>query len=222
MIFLFDIDGTLIRSDGAGRRSFERACDEHLGVDGALGDIRLDGKTDPAILDEVFSVHRGRAATTAERTAILDRYLGYLETVLPTARYEVLPGVEAVLDHLDAAGAVLGLATGNLERGAEIKLRRGDLWRRFRFGGYGSDHAERAELVRIGIQRGRALAPRPVEDREIWVIGDTPRDIAAAHAAGCLALGVATGSYSEAELAASGADATTDTLVSWLDRRLSA
>ncbi len=215
MIFLFDIDGTLIRTDHVGRRAFERACDEHLGHTGTLESIRLDGKTDPGILDEVFLQWQGRDATAEEHEAILGKYLDYLAEALPSAQYEVLPGVVEVLDELDRRGAPLGLATGNHVRGAEIKLSRGDLWRRFRFGGFGSDAKERSELVRVGVQRGRAHARDVEARRAIWVIGDTPRDIHAAHAAGARALGVATGSFDEAALREAGADRTVPDLRSF-------
>lgn len=212
MIFLFDIDGTLIRTDRVGRRSFERACDEHLGRANSLGDITLDGKTDPGILDEVFLRCVGRAATAEEHDAIIGKYLDYLAQALPTAQYEVLPGVVEVLDALAERAMPLGLATGNHVRGAQIKLEHGKLWHRFAFGGYGSDAKERAELVRAGVARGRVHANDSDGTREVWVIGDTPRDVHAAHAAGARALGVATGGFTESELKAAGADRTVGTL----------
>src|SRR5262249_60097846 len=110
------------------------------------------------------------------------------------AAYQTRPGVLAALDHLDERGALLGLATGNIERGAEIKLTHGDLWRRFRLGGFGSDSADRAELVARAIERGERHAGRALDRRrEIIVIGDTPKDVAAAHACGVPAIGGATG-----------------------------
>ena len=217
MICLFDIDGTLIAAHGAGRRAFERALLDVFGMEEGLGSIQLDGKTDPMILDEAFlAIGRG-PASEAEREQMFASYLAHLPVELDRGHYEVLPGVERALAHFEARGAAIGLATGNLEGGARHKLLRSDLWRRFAFGGYGSDAHAREDLVRVGIERGRKHARLGVE-AEVWVIGDTPRDIAAAHAAGARAVGVATGSYDTAALASAGADLVAATLDEWIDR----
>src|SRR5262249_29896832 len=169
--------------------------------------ISAAGKTDPLIVEEIFRARLGRAPAPGEIDAVLERYVGFLaDEIGRTTSYQVLPGVGAALDLLDARGATVGLATGNVERGAEIKLRRGDLWRRFRFGGYGSDAADRALLVARAIERAGARFERVI------VIGDTERDVAAAHACNARAIGVATGPCSAADLAAAGADWTLETL----------
>ena len=194
----------------------------------ALEGVRLHGSTDPVIVEEMFARRLGRAPRAEETAALLKRYLVHLEEeIAATAAYRVLPGVGAALDLLEARGATIGLATGNIERGAEIKLRRGDLWRRFGFGGYGSDAAERAHLVARAIQRGAELRaatddgaapPRGTAERagrrfeRVLVIGDTEKDVAAAHACGATAVGVATGPCSTADLAAAGADRVLETL----------
>jgi phosphoglycolate phosphatase len=178
--------------------------------------VRLDGMTDPLILDSVFEKHHGRRPTDVETRQILDTYLGHLEGEVAAGMYHVKPAVNETLDHLTRTQATIGLATGNLEAGAKIKLQRGQLWQRFAFGGYGSDAAERAELVRVGIARGEKHAGRSFARHEIFVIGDTPKDIAAAHAAGATAIGVATGSFAVDELRAAGADAAFDTMAGWL------
>src|SRR5262249_38403140 len=150
-------------------------------------------------------------------TAFFDRYLVFLAEEIERTAYLVLPGVEAALDALAACGATVGLATGNLERGAEIKLRRGDLWRRFPFGGYGSDAAERGHLGARAIGRGGRPAGRRFD--RVVVIGDTERDVAAAHACGVRALAVATGPRTRADLDAARADWVLDTLAelpAWL------
>jgi phosphoglycolate phosphatase-like HAD superfamily hydrolase len=208
MLYLFDIDGTLVSGDGAGRRAFERACLEVLGVAGALADIRLDGMTDPLILDHVFTTRLSRESQASEREAVFARYLEHLEPEVARSEYRVHDGVAEVLDLLGARGATLGLATGNLREGARIKLTRGDLWRRFTIGGFGSDSSDRGELVRIAMERAR--------DRDAFVIGDTPRDVAGAHAAGAKAIAVATGRFSVDELSAAGADAAFPSLREWL------
>jgi phosphoglycolate phosphatase-like HAD superfamily hydrolase len=210
-LFLFDIDGTLVLTHGAGLRALDRAVHELCGVAGACAGIRADGKTDPAIVLEIFE-KLGRAGREGEAEAILERYLAYLREEVARSRYQIMPGVNAALDLLEEHGAPVGLATGNVERGAEIKLTPGDLWRRFAFGGYGSDSHDRGELVARGIQRAEAHAGRTFDRREVWVIGDTPRDVAAAHAAGAMAIGVATGSHRPDALRASGADVVWETL----------
>jgi len=215
MLYLFDIDGTLIKTGGAGLLAFERAAVELLGAKDVLGGISFAGQTDPRLVEHVFLAKLGRAPSTSEIEEFLERYLTYLPAHILDTAYQVLPGVHAALDRLDERGAVLGLATGNVERGAQIKLAHGDLWRRFRLGGFGSDSADRALLVARAIERGERHAGRTLDRRrEIVVIGDTPKDVAAAHACGVPAIGVATGppSYTTAALAAAGADWVMETL----------
>jgi phosphoglycolate phosphatase-like HAD superfamily hydrolase len=176
--------------------------------------VQLDGKTDPIILDEALVNAGRRAARVDEREAVLARYLLYLPDEVASCRYEILPGVERALLHLEERGVTLGLQTGNVEGGARCKLERGDLWRRFAFGGFGSDAHARPDLVRIAIERARTRS----QSEEIWVIGDTPRDIAAAHASRARAIGVATGAYDTGALERAGADIVCNTLEDWLDR----
>src|SRR5262249_4054159 len=174
-----------------------------------LGAISSAGQTDPRLVEHVFQAKLGRAPSAAEIEEFLERYLTYLPTHILDTAYQILPGVLAALDHLDERGALLGLATGNIERGAEIKLTHGDLWRRSRRGGCGPDTAARAGLVARALERGERPAGRALDRRrEIVVIGDTPKDVAAAHACGVPAIGVATGPphYTTAALAATGAD----------------
>lgn len=216
-MYLFDIDGTLISAHGAGRRAFERALRELHGLDQGLDGIQLDGKTDPLILDEAFAAAGRGVATAVERERVFAEYVRHLDGELTRARYRVLPGVERALQHLEARGAHLGLQTGNLEAGARRKLEFGGLWHRFAFGGFGSDAAQRERLVALAIERGNARAGRALSREEVWVIGDTPRDVAAAHAAGARAVGVATGSYDCAALQAAGAEIVVETLDAWVD-----
>jgi phosphoglycolate phosphatase-like HAD superfamily hydrolase len=218
MLYLFDIDGTLIGGDGSGRRAFERACAEVLHVEHALAHIKLDGMTDPLILDAAFAEHAGRAPTAGEVEQILSAYIGYLQDEVARGLYHVKPAVGETLDFLESRGVAIGLATGNLEAGARIKLQRGDLWHRFPFGGFGSDAGERAELVRVAIRRGQSRLGRTLAREQVVVIGDTPKDVAAAHAAGAVAVGVATGSHDIDELLACGAEAAFPTMKEWLDQ----
>ena len=213
VLFLFDIDGTLVLTGGAGIKALDRAFAQVFALKGACTHYKPGGMTDPIIIEEITTTHLGRGPTPAETVAVLEAYVGFLaEEVARSARYQIMPGVMGALDLLAGRGATVGLATGNVEAGARIKLERGDLWRRFPFGGYGSDAADRGLLVRRAIERGEAHAGRPFAGHEVVVIGDTPRDVAAAHACGALAIGVATGPDSSEVLRAAGAEVTFETL----------
>lgn len=216
MMLLFDIDGTLLRSHGAGRRALVRAFDRVLGIQSAdaFAGIRLDGSTDPLIVAHAFDRAAGRAPRDPpEVERILDAYLAFLEDELARLgdRYEVLPGARAMAAAASGSGRhVVGLATGNIERGARMKLAPGDLNRYFAFGGFGSDAAEREEIVRCAVRRGQVQAEgdlgRRCPPHEIFVLGDTEKDVAAARAAGATSVGVLAGSFSEAALRASSPD----------------
>jgi phosphoglycolate phosphatase-like HAD superfamily hydrolase len=194
VLLLFDVDGTLVRTAGAGRHALNAAFQQLYGFEGALDGVRLDGNTDPQILEQVFRTRWGRSARPEEEAALRACYLEHLPAQLEARRaeYQVLPGVRSCLEWAAGRFAV-GLATGNIEAGARMKLEPGDLGRYFRFGGFGSDGAERAELVRQAIRRGEAHAGRRFAPREVVVIGDTERDVHAARAVGCRAVGVLAG-----------------------------
>ena len=219
LLILFDIDGTLLWSGGAGVRALEVAFEELFAIPRAMQGVRCDGMTDPAIARAVLSP-RG-LASEGNILRILDRYADCLERSLESGSgFRLLPGVWALLSHLEGRPDVrCGLATGNLERGAVAKLRRGGLERFFSFGGYGSDAEDRAELVRTGIARGRKLAGR-IEAAAL-VIGDTPRDVLAAQSAGARAAGVASGHYTLEELRRAGAEVVVSSLEppwDWLEQ----
>jgi phosphoglycolate phosphatase len=202
-VLLFDIDGTLIDCGGAGRTAMETAFGRLHGRADALAHFVFGGMTDPLIVREGLR-KIGARETVEEVAALLDAYLEILEAELPkTSRFRVIPHVEATLERAKASGHRLGLGTGNLERGAAIKLRHAGIFEHFEFGGYSSDAEDRAELLGHGAARGRALAG---ESAEVVVIGDTPRDVAAARAIGATCIAVATGRFSVAELEATGAE----------------
>jgi phosphoglycolate phosphatase-like HAD superfamily hydrolase len=185
-------------------------------VNGALQGLRLDGLTDRLIVRKALEL-LGRPFDDAFCDALLDRYVEHLRTEIHGPGYAVLPGVVAALDALEARGAVLGLCTGNVVEGARLKLVRGGLDRYFDWGasavfGFASDGEEREKLVHAALRRAGARLGRPVPAREALVVGDTPRDVAAAHHAGCPVLGVATGRFPEAELRTCGADHVVPTL----------
>jgi phosphoglycolate phosphatase-like HAD superfamily hydrolase len=213
MLFLWDIDGTLLSCGGAGLRALERACRDLHDLDRAGHGVTLAGNTDHQICHDLFQLHLGRTPEETEIQTLLDRYLVHLEEeVAASAAYRVMPFVEATLSALEQAGHLHGLCTGNIAEGARIKLERGNLWRHFPFGGFGSDAVARADIVARAIERGCAAAGRRLSPREVLVVGDTPRDVAAAHANGVRCIAVATGSYDTDALRATGAELVIETL----------
>jgi phosphoglycolate phosphatase-like HAD superfamily hydrolase len=215
MLYLFDIDGTLLLSGGAGARALDRVFAERYQVGRAMDGVQPGGKTDSAILDEVFVKRLGRSAAPGEKDAVLAAYVPYLrEEVASSSQFRLMPAVLEAIEFLAAQPAVaLGLATGNIRLAAQVKLERAALWTRFSFGGFGCDSPDREEIVARAIDRGLAHARRALSRAEIVVVGDTPRDIAAARANGVIAVAVATGPSSDrATLARHRPDALLDTL----------
>lgn len=207
-LLLFDVDQTLINTGGAGLRALSRACQKLLGLENATEGVSPHGKTDPAIIREILLAHAGTDSNLESRLeSILTTYLSFLREEVELSRtYRVLPGILEVLREMSARGDVmLGLATGNIEEGARIKLHRGDLNRYFAFGGFGSDSEERTALVRRAAEAGIQKCGREICPDDVYVIGDTPRDIEAGRDAGFKTVGVATGSYSVDQLRESGA-----------------
>jgi phosphoglycolate phosphatase-like HAD superfamily hydrolase len=206
-VLLFDIDGTLITTGGAGRRAMERAFEvAHQRAD-ALTTIRLDGMTDRLIARLGLNAI-GVEATDAAIDALLVAYLRVLEEEvarIEAARYRLHLGMLAAVDAAHARGAAVGLGTGNLREGARVKLERVAVWHRFGFGGFGDDHEDRAALIRRGAERGAASLGVPLEGARVVIIGDTPKDVAAAQAMNAESIGVATGSFSTEQLRAVGA-----------------
>lgn len=203
-LVLFDIDGTLLLSDGAGRRAIQRALHEVYGSTGPA-DHHFDGKTDPQIVRELMQLAgHGDERIDAGMQALLARYVECLHEELgtPGRRAYTLPGVPDLLDALEARSeVVLGLLTGNIEQGARAKLEAvGLAFDRFRIGAYGSDHEHRPELPAIA--RARAMGTLGVDVRggAIVVIGDTPADLTCGRSLGASAIGVATGRYSVNDL----------------------
>jgi phosphoglycolate phosphatase len=204
---LFDIDATLITTGAAGAKAWRHSFHDLYGVDVDIMSYTVSGQTDPEVAHDSFVGALGREPEPDELARVIAGYLDALPaSVASSDGYRVMPGVEAVLPRLRDAGVLLGLTTGNLEAAAHIKLSRADLNRFFAFGGYGSDSGDRAELTRTGIERAAEIRCEAVSPAQCDVVGDTPRDVAAAHGAGAVALGVATGDYSLDDLRAAGAE----------------
>jgi phosphoglycolate phosphatase-like HAD superfamily hydrolase len=203
---LFDIDGTLLVTGGAGAVAWQRAFHELHGIDADIEEHTHAGMTDPEIAAIVFREVIGRDGSEAERAEAIASYLSHLEdAVNESSGYRVMPGIEELLPELVGRGVLLGIVTGNIEAAAQIKLARGDLNRFFAFGGCGSDSADRTELTRKALERA-APAGSPLDPATAIAVGDTPRDVKAGHGAGIRVVGVATGQYSVEELATAEAD----------------
>jgi phosphoglycolate phosphatase len=213
-VLLFDIDGTLLSSSGAGRRAMERALAQVHGGEGACR-FSFDGMTDRAIVRRALC-EVGLASDGLEPTIdrVLEAYLAYLaEELVAPGDYRVYPGVRELLEaSLEVPRLALGLGTGNIRRGAALKLGRVQLDGYFAFGGFGCDHEQRAQIIKVGAERGAARLGVLLAACRVAVIGDTPRDVAAALATGAEGIGVATGRYSVSELMAAGATRAFETL----------
>lgn len=204
---LFDIDGTLLVTGGAGGVAWQRGFEELYGVEANVAEHTDAGMTDPEIAAIVFREVIGREGSAGERAKAIGCYLKHLpDAVAESGGYRVMPGVEELLDRLIEDGVLLGLVTGNIEAAAHIKLARGHLNRFFSFGGYGSDSADRTEVTEAALSRAKLVSGDTLDNGSCISVGDTPRDVTAGHGAGIRVVGVATGSYGIEELSQAGAD----------------
>jgi phosphoglycolate phosphatase len=228
-VILFDVDGTLVHAAGAGRRSLERVLSGEFGrVEHALSGLRLDGMTDRLIVREVL-VALGRTFEDSLCDRILESYVVALREEIQGPGFRVLPGVVEVLTDLAAAGATVGLCTGNVAEGARLKLARGGIDRFFEWGpdaiaGFAHDGEARELLVRAALDRGASRLGSALEPGDALVVGDTPRDVSAARAHGVPVVGVATGRYPAEELRRAGAhgvlatlDGAAPALLAWVE-----
>jgi phosphoglycolate phosphatase-like HAD superfamily hydrolase len=208
VVLLFDVDGTLVTTGGAGRRAIERAFEAAHGRRDAVDHFRMDGMTDRAI------VRQGLKAIGAEATEraidhVLSLYIAELEDEVrrtDPARYRLHAGMREALDlALQRPDVALGLGTGNIREGARVKLERVAVYEAFSFGGFGCDHEHRPTLIRIGAERGAQHLGLTLEACRVVVIGDTPKDVEAAQSFGAESLGVGTGSFTPEQLKAAGA-----------------
>ncbi len=208
-LILFDIDGTLVFGHGVGHQSLVHAMQETFGTSGDHDGYDWRGKTDPQIVRELM-LSEGISRSTIEEQlpACFDRYVQCLEELLANGhRVDVLPGITELVQHLSVRPDVLvGLLTGNIERGAKAKLRPTGLLPYFKVGAYGSDDSNRRHLPAIARDRARALVGCDIPFTEIDIIGDTPLDVDCARCVGARAIAVATGQHSLAELEATAPD----------------
>jgi phosphoglycolate phosphatase len=204
---LFDIDGTLLVTGGAGAVAWQCAFRELHGIDADINEHTHAGMTDPEIAAIVFREVIGREGSAAERAEAIAGYLSHLQQAVEESEgYRVMPGIEGLLPRLAGEGILLGIVTGNIEAAAHVKLARANLNRFFAFGGYGSDSSDRTELTKKAVERGGQVAGKELDAAMTIAVGDTPRDVRAGHGAGIKVVGVATGSYTVKELTDAGAD----------------
>lgn len=199
-LLLWDIDGTLVLSGGSGMKALTRALHKHFGINGSLEDIEFAGRTDRWIIRQVFSKF-GITPTQEAIDSYLDCYLSILPEELQKATAGILPGVtELLLEASRRPGITQALLTGNIRRGAETKLKHHALWQFFPFGAFADDSELRNELGPYALKRAHEHSGRPFSADQVWVIGDTPHDIACGKAIQAKTLAVATGQFSVGEL----------------------
>jgi len=201
-LVLFDIDGTLVNTGGAGTEAMNRTFAEICQIAEAFADIHMSGKTDPAILAEALAHHQLQPGDGILE-AFHDRYIFHLRHTIQQSKRprRLMPGIPELLEALaPRSDVLLGLLTGNFAQGAQLKLESFGIWQYFRLGAYGSDSSDRNALVPVAQERARALLEYDFPSEQTVVIGDTPRDIACAQAHGARVVAVATGNYSLDEL----------------------
>ena len=206
-LLLWDIDGTLLSSGGSGVRALETGLKNAFGLDRPLDGIDYAGRTDRWIMRQIFGL-TGLPATEENFTRLSESYFAALPAELDRGPVRVLPGVRALLETAASRPHIAqGLLTGNLRRGAEIKLGHQNLWHHFAFGGFADDAELRNDITPHAVRRAHEHHRVTFQPRRIIVIGDTPHDIACGRVVGARTLALATGGYSQADLRAHAPDA---------------
>ncbi len=200
-LVLFDIDGTLVHTGGAGVKAFAKVFATEFNANDGFERLKFGGRTDPGLIREFFGCHQ-IPPTPENFRRFFERYSFWLDHILGQGRTEVYPGVWDFIHELEALPEppLLGLLTGNIRLGAEIKLRRVKLWDVFRVGAFGDDHEERDQIAAIARERGRRILGGRLRNDQVLVIGDTPLDIRCGRAIGAKVLAVATGGHTLEEL----------------------
>jgi phosphoglycolate phosphatase len=200
-LILWDIDGTILHSGGAGMKALEASLHDVFGVSGSLVGIDFAGRTDPWIIRQIFA-RFGIEHSSDNLARYIDGYIGILPSVLAKSNARILPGVAKILGQAaEHPGVVQGLLTGNLRRGAETKLGFHGLWGFFPIGAFADDSETRNELGPHALRRAKGHWGLDFPPERVWIVGDTPHDIACARAVGARSMAVATGSSKAAELA---------------------
>jgi phosphoglycolate phosphatase-like HAD superfamily hydrolase len=200
-LVLFDIDGTLLHTGGVGIKAFARAFASEFGVSDGAERLKFSGRTDVSLVREFFTL-QGIEASTENFDRFFAAYLHWLQQLIPDCKGGACRGVLEFYDSLRALPEppLTGLLTGNIKKGARIKLERFGLWEKFPFGGFADDHEERDQIAVAALQRGSRHFGRDLRGEEVLVIGDTPLDIRCGRAIGAKVLAVATGGATLEEL----------------------
>ncbi len=195
ILILWDIDGTLVLTGGAGERALVRATKTVLGHDLEIGEIDWAGRTDRRIAEMILE-YFGRPVAPVATEAFVAAYLDFLPEEMPARQGEILPGITELVTRIAAAEEYTqGLLTGNMERGARIKLGHFDLWHHFPFGAFADDGIDRNSLGPRALEKAATHRGAPFAPERVFIVGDTPHDIACGHAAGVRTVAVATGKY---------------------------
>jgi phosphoglycolate phosphatase len=201
-LLLFDIDGTLISTGGAGVCALKLVIEKRYGVHDDLHDVEIAGRTDSGIAASILKKY-GASETNGNVADFLDEYVGFLEQTISTTDGQILPGMSEILNRMKARpDRVLGLLTGNVKRGAELKLQHYGLWDFFEFGAFADDHHDRNQLGEFARTRAQEKHGHDFDSAQIDVIGDTGHDVACGKAFGARTVAIATGSWSREQLAA--------------------
>lgn len=204
-VFLFDIDGTLVSTGGAGKAALDEAFTTEFRIPQSH-DVPLSGRTDRGIARNLFELH-GLEDSEENWARFRAAYLRHLPQELPRRKGTVLPGVSAILNLLrEREDVAIGLLTGNVPEGARIKLEHYGIYHHFAFGGFGDRHGHRDDVAREALAAARAHVSRPLAEDRVWVIGDTPLDVSCARSIGARVVAVATGQFTSAELAGASPD----------------
>jgi phosphoglycolate phosphatase-like HAD superfamily hydrolase len=210
-VWLFDIDGTLITTGGAGEHAARLAMQSEFGTSPHSGEIWFAGRTDRSITSDLFQLHN--VEDTPESWRRFQRaYLEHLRRLLPQKSGRVLPGVLGLLDYLRQQPVLLGLVTGNVRDAARVKLQHFQIDDFFTFGGFGDEHHDRQDVARTALELARSQLAGDLDPRDVCVVGDTPNDVHCGRAIGARTLAVATGSYTRLELIDAGPDVLLDDL----------
>ena len=213
-LILFDIDGTLLLTGGAGKMAFDRVFAELYQIQGAWQNIHPDGRTDPSLIAELFESNLGRRVGSEEMEQVQRAYgLAMKQSLQEAPRFRLMPGVPVLLETLrDRELGLMGLATGNFEETAYLKLDHAGLREFFSFGGFGSDHRDRLSLTRCALERGKQCLGRFPDPEEVFLVGDSVHDIRCGKLLGITTVAVATGSTPRETLKAHRPDFLLDSL----------
>ncbi|MHB2026064.1 MAG: HAD family hydrolase [Elusimicrobiota bacterium] len=197
-ILLFDLDGTLVRTESSGRKALDAAVHKLWGVRNICGGFSLSGRTDLWNFSTAYRMARGRKPSGINIERLHQEYIKrlprYVRQAVKDGGYVVSPGIQTLLKRISGRpGVMLGLGTGNMERGAEIKLAPSGLGRYFKFGGFGSGSLHRSGILKMAVAQAERIAGKRARLSEVYVIGDTPFDVAAGRQMGFKTGAVGTG-----------------------------